>query len=78
MILSMIAFRDWVGVFAHQDHAPEGDHPRHVEDARQPDLEDRRPVARLYQPNQYGELSQGPVGDDVAGIDRERLVRDIR
>jgi hypothetical protein len=44
----------------------------------QPDLEDRRPVARLYQPNQYGELSQGPVGDDVAGIDRERLVRDIR
>jgi hypothetical protein len=27
---------------------------------------------------QYGELSQGPVGDDVAGIDRERLVRDIR
>jgi hypothetical protein len=55
-----------------------GDYPHHVEDERQPDLEDRRPVARLYQPNQYGELSQGPVGDDVAGIDRERLVRDIR
>jgi hypothetical protein len=55
-----------------------GDYPRHVEDERQPDLEDRRPVARLYQPNQYGELSQGLVGDDVAGIDRERVVRDIR
>jgi hypothetical protein len=25
-----------------------------------------------YQPNQYGELSQGPVGDDVAEIDHER------
>lgn len=67
-----------VGVSCPSSSRREGDYPRHVEDERQPDLEDRRPVARLYQPNQYGELSQGPVGDDVAGIDRERLVRDIR
>jgi hypothetical protein len=31
-----------------------------------------------YQPNQCRETSQGPGGDDVAGIDRERVVRDIR
>jgi hypothetical protein len=31
-----------------------------------------------YQPNQYGEPGQGPVDDDVAEIDRERLVTDLR
>ena len=31
-----------------------------------------------YQPNQYGEPSQRPVGDGVAGIDRECSVRDLR
>lgn len=31
-----------------------------------------------YQANQYREPSQGPGGDGVAGIDRERLVRNIR